>query len=156
MKFFKFGRASKPETPEESPTDSGEFLMPTHPAPPGSTVVMLVEDEPALRTLFGGALRAAGYYVTEARNGLEGLKAAQTAGRVDLVVTDLVMPFMTGAELAQKLRETHPETPFIFVSAFMVDEMVGRNSHLLHKPFSATTLVAKVREVIGPPAVAAK
>ena len=154
MRLFRFGQNAAPNPTPDAAPDSGEFLNPTHAAPEGVTVVMLVEDEPALRTLYGAALRRAGYYVTEARNGLEALKAVETAGRIDVVVTDLVMPFMSGAELAVQLRKDRPELPFIFVSGYMVDEMVSGNSHLLHKPFGATALLDKVRDVAGPPAAA--
>jgi CheY-like chemotaxis protein len=68
--------------------------------------ILLVEDDPAVRRLFANALTRAGYRVHEARNGLEALKVFDTAGAgVDLVLTDMRMPYMGGAELTRHLRE---------------------------------------------------
>ena len=112
--------------------------------------ILLVEDEPAVRGLFALSLRKEGYHVMEASNGAEARAVVEQSGRVDLVVTDVVMPIMKGTELAARLRETHPDLRFIFVSGYVVHEHLGPNSVLLQKPFVRQDLVRKVAEVLGP------
>jgi two-component system, cell cycle sensor histidine kinase and response regulator CckA len=112
--------------------------------------ILLVEDEPAVRGLFALSLRKEGYHVMEASNGAEALAVVEQSGRVDLVVTDVVMPIMKGTELASRLRETHPNLQFIFVSGYVVHDHLGPNSVLLQKPFVRQDLVRKVAEVLGP------
>lgn len=144
MKFPKFG-ASKP-APVAAPA-------PVDPGPPGATVILLVDDEPAVRNLFALALRREGYHVLEAGNGAEGLEIAAQLEHIDLVVTDVVMPVMKGPEFAAKLREQRPDTKFIFVSGYLVSDDLGANAHMLAKPFLRQDLVKKVYDVVGPPAV---
>lgn len=141
LKFPKFG-TSKPEPAGPPPVDQG---------PPGATVVLLVDDEPAVRNLFGLALRREGYHVVEANNGLEALEVAKQLDHIDLVVTDIVMPAMKGPELAAKLRERLPDMKFVFVSGYLVSDDLGPNAHMLAKPFLRQDLVKKVFDVIGPP-----
>lgn len=120
------------------------------PIPANVPAILLVEDEPAVRGLFALSLRKEGYHVMEASNGAEALAVVEQAGRVDLVVTDVVMPIMKGTELAARLRETHPGLQFIFVSGYVVHDHLGPNSVLLQKPFVRQDLVRKVAEVLGP------
>jgi two-component system cell cycle sensor histidine kinase/response regulator CckA len=119
--------------------------------PPGAIVILLVEDEPAVRGLFAASLRRVGYVVIEARNGAEGLEAAGQADHIDLVVTDIVMPVMKGPDLAAKLREQHPDLRFLFVSGYLVDEQLGPNADIMQKPFKQAELVRKIADLIGPP-----
>lgn len=120
------------------------------PIPDNAAVILLVEDEPAVRGLFAMSLRKDGYYVLEASNGAEALAVIEQAGRVDLVVTDVMMPIMKGTELATRLRETYPQLRFIFVSGYVVHDHLGPNSVLLQKPFVRQDLVKKVADVLGP------
>jgi two-component system, cell cycle sensor histidine kinase and response regulator CckA len=79
--------------------------------------ILLVEDEPAVRLLFAQALARAGYQVFEARNGQEALKVFDQHGdAIDLLLTDLRMPYMGGAELAQQLRARRKKLKLISVS----------------------------------------
>ena len=119
--------------------------------PDDGAVILLVEDEPAVRGLFALSLRRDGYFVLEAANGAEALDVVGAAGRVDLVVTDVVMPIMKGTELAKRLRETYPDLRFIFVSGYVVHDELGPNAVLLQKPFLREDLVRKVTDVLGPP-----
>ena len=121
------------------------------PAPIGATVVLMVDDEPAQRQLFAFALRREGYYVLEACNGAEALDIAGIAGRVDLVVTDVMMPVMKGPELAARIRERLPDVEIIFVSGYLVTEELGPNAHVLQKPFVRQDLVKHVFDIIGAP-----
>jgi len=113
-------------------------------------VVLLVDDEPAVRNLFALALRREGYHVVEASNGVEALELATQLDHLDLVVTDIVMPVMKGPEFAMKLREARPDMKFVFVSGYLVSDDLGPNSTMLAKPFMRQDLVKKVFDVIGP------
>lgn len=119
--------------------------------PEGVPIVLLVEDEPAVRGLFAMSLRKDGYFVVEASNGAEALAVVEQTGRVDLVVTDVVMPIMKGTELAQRLREKFPDLRFIFVSGYVVHDELGPNAELLQKPFLRGDLLKRVVAVLGPP-----
>lgn len=135
-----------------NPTPKAEpSAPPIGPIPEGVPIVLLVEDEPAVRGLFAMSLRKDGYFVIEASNGAEALTAVEEAGRVDLVVTDVVMPVMKGTELAQRLRAKFPTLRFIFVSGYVVHDELGPNAELLQKPFLKGDLLKRVVAVLGPP-----
>jgi two-component system cell cycle sensor histidine kinase/response regulator CckA len=141
----KFGNTAKREKDKE-----GAEPVVVPPPPEGATVLLLVEDEPAVRGLFAMSLRRDGYYVLEASNGAEALTVVEQAGRVDLVITDVVMPVMKGPELATRLREKLPDLRFIFVSGYLVSEELGPNAQLLQKPFVRQDLLKKVFDILGP------
>ncbi len=145
LKFPRFGTAA-PKRPDAEPATIG-------PAPEGATVILMVEDEPAVRGLFAHALRRDGYYVLEASNGQEALDITAKAGRLDLVITDVMMPVMRGPELASKLRQQFPNLRFIFVSGYLVDEELGPNASMLQKPFVRGQLTQMVLELAGPASV---
>jgi two-component system cell cycle sensor histidine kinase/response regulator CckA len=111
--------------------------------------ILLVEDEPAVRQLFAQALIRAGYRVHEARNGQEAVKVFDQHGDgIDLLVTDLRMPYMGGAELAHHLRARRKTLKLICVSGYAGADQTEMASDLLAKPFSRDALLAKVREVL--------
>ena len=86
-------------------------------APRGTESILLVEDEDAVRELVRRILTAGGYAVLEARNGREGLKLCEThAGKIDLLVTDVVMPELGGRELAEAALKLRPGLKVVFVS----------------------------------------
>lgn len=142
MRFPRFGAAPTEVEPAGPP--------PVGPIPPNATVVLLVEDEPAVRSLFGFALRREGYHVLEAGHGVEALEVADQVDHIDLVVTDIVMPVMKGPEMAVKMRERIPNLPVLFVSGYLVSDDLGPNAQLLTKPFVREDLVRRVVELIGP------
>lgn len=111
--------------------------------------ILLVEDEPAVRQLFAQALMRAGYRVHEARNGAEALKVFDEHGdAIDLLLTDLRMPYMGGAELAQHLRNRRKTLKLICVSGYPGGTDLEVGTDFLAKPFSRDDLLAKVREVL--------
>jgi PAS domain S-box-containing protein len=121
----------------------------------GSETVLLVEDETELRTLARNILSSYGYKVLEAVNGEDALKiAAAHSGRIDLMITDVVMPKLGGRDLARKLVAMRPETKVIFMSGYDSDA-VARHGVLepgtdyLEKPFSVEILMRKVREILS-------
>jgi CheY-like chemotaxis protein len=111
--------------------------------------ILLVEDEPAVRQLFLTALTRAGYRVYEARNGQEALKMFDQYGdSIDLLLTDLRMPYMGGVELAQHLRARRKSLKLIAISGYAGNTEDELTSDFLAKPFSRDDLLAKVREVL--------
>ncbi len=111
--------------------------------------ILLVEDEPAVRQLFMLALTRAGYRVFEARNGQEALKMFDQHGdSIDLLLTDLRMPYMGGAELAQHLRARRKSLKLIAISGYAGSTEHELKADFLAKPFSREDLLAKVREVL--------
>ncbi|HEX4782921.1 MAG TPA: PAS domain S-box protein [Candidatus Sulfotelmatobacter sp.] len=138
-----------------------EGLAERHPAPAaptalgGSETVLLVEDEESVRQLVRETLAAKGYRVMEASNGEGGLSAAaQHNGKIDLVITDVVMPGMGGRELVKQLAQTCPETKVLYLSGYTEDAIFSEGTlesgaAFLQKPFTLQSLARKVREVLG-------
>ena len=119
--------------------------------PPGHSreTILLVEDEPAVRQLFAQALTRAGYRVYEARNGQEAIKVFdQHSEVVDLLLTDMRMPYMGGAELAQHLRARSHTLKLLCISGYPGGDAKDLGADFLAKPFSRDDLLAKVREVL--------
>ena len=123
--------------------------------------VLLVEDEDAVRSLVRQVLAAEGYRVLTAGDGDEALRMASEHGRgIDLLLTDLVMPGMTGRELALQLQPQHPETRVLFMSGYSTAAYgesgeLGEHAQFLHKPFTPEALVRRVRELLAAPPAAA-
>jgi two-component system cell cycle sensor histidine kinase/response regulator CckA len=135
---------------------SDEVDEPTSSAgvPHGTESILLVEDDEPVRRLAMQILRTAGYAVSETASGNEALKlAADKTRRIDLVVTDVVMPGMTGREMAERLAMIRPGIKVLFVSGYANDAAVNRGvlppgTAFLQKPFTLATLTQKVREVL--------
>jgi signal transduction histidine kinase/CheY-like chemotaxis protein len=122
-------------------------------APKGSEVILLVEDEDAVRQLARAILEASGYVVHEASNGREGLVACETcAGAIDLLLTDVVMPQLGGRELADMAKKLRPDMKVLFMSGHTEDvvikEGVQKGTAFLQKPFTPAGLAEKVRETL--------
>jgi len=120
----------------------------------GSETVLLVEDEDIVRNLCVRILERLGYKVLQARNGAEAIVLAQGYGdRIDLLLTDVVMPGMNGAELARQLVLHHPEGKVLFTSGY-TDDAIVRHGILkegvsfIGKPYTPSALVKKVRGVL--------
>ncbi len=127
-------------------------------APPvvagGSETVLVVEDEEAVRHLVCRVLRSKGYRVLEAPHAEAALALAETAGTIDLLVTDLVMPGLGGAALASRLVALRPALRVVFITGYAIEAVerqgeLAVGSALLEKPFSADQLARKVREALA-------
>ncbi len=120
----------------------------------GTETILLVEDEPSVRTLVRDELRKLGYRVVEAKNGVEAcLLATQQAASLQLLLTDVVMPGMGGRELAQHLSVIKPDLRTLFISGYMDDVgvMAGQEegtSSFLQKPFTPEVLGRAVRNLL--------
>jgi CheY-like chemotaxis protein len=122
--------------------------------PRGTETLLLVEDEDGVRALAQITLRNCGYTLLEAANGREALdRAAGHAGPIHLLVTDVVMPHLGGRELAEQLRAARPGLLVLYLSGYTNDEVLHRgvavaDEAFLQKPYTPSTLAAKVREVL--------
>lgn len=120
----------------------------------GTETILLVEDEDALRRAAVEFLTLRGYKVLEARNGLDAAAIAKNHPLpIQLAVSDVVMPQMSGGELAIELESTRPETKLLFVSGYpgqtVIDHKVtGAENNFLQKPFTLKQLAKKVRTVL--------
>lgn len=119
---------------------------------PAAATILVVEDEPAVRGLFTEALRRDGYHVLEARNGAEALQVFdQVDGAIDVLVTDMRMPYVGGGELASRLKARRPGLRMLFVSGYASDVELGPNTALLQKPFVRADLLHAIRELLSRP-----
>jgi len=116
---------------------------------PTLETILLVEDEPAVRQLFAQALQRAGYSVREARNGQEAMKLFdEHGGSIDMLLTDMRMPYMGGAELAHHLRGRRRSLKLLCISGYPGTLDAELAIDFLAKPFSRDDLLKKVREVL--------
>jgi CheY-like chemotaxis protein len=118
----------------------------------GHETILVVEDEASVRELIRDELRKLGYRVFEAKNGLEACQVAlQQMADLQLLLTDIVMPGMSGTELAQHLRAIKPELNLLFISGYTDDVGIGGTdeaSAYLQKPFTPEALSKLVRELL--------
>jgi PAS domain S-box-containing protein len=130
--------------------------------PGGAETVLVAEDQAEVRRLALRILKSNGYDLLEASNGPEALEVSRNhAGPIHLLVTDVVMPGMTGRELATRLLELRPQIKVLYMSGYSAD-VIGHQGVLdpgvtcLPKPFTPAELALKVREVLGQPRAAGR
>jgi two-component system, cell cycle sensor histidine kinase and response regulator CckA len=126
-------------------------------AGPGAETILIAEDEPGIRELISLTLQDDGYTVLEAPDGKEALvvfSQLPAGGKIDLLLTDLMMPHMRGDELATEVNRLFPETKILFCTAYpeglpICSKMSQQGFPFLQKPVSMNALKRKVREVLG-------
>lgn len=122
--------------------------------------ILVVDDEEPLRTVVVDLLGHLGYCTLSAANGHHAIEVAEAyPGRIDLLLTDVVMHPLTGPALAEKLMSLRPEMKVIYISgnayaSLAPDGVLKPGTVLVHKPFTMKILSAKLREVLGDPATA--
>ena len=146
-----FPRAGQPAEPVDMFKENGNEKLLAR----GTETLLLVEDEPSVRHLTGNILEAQGYNVLRANNGQDGLRVASEykQGPIDLVITDIVMPQMSGKVMAEWLKATYPDLKILFISGY-TDDAIAQHGVLeagdafLPKPYSPATLAGKVRSML--------
>jgi len=122
-------------------------------APAGSEQILVVEDEAVVRRVLVSMLRRNGYQVIAAATPSEALEAvADPSLHIDLLVSDVVMPEMSGVEMFERMRELRPALPVLYVSGYAHDVVTNRGVeavHLLQKPFSQREMTARIRSLLG-------
>ena len=145
--FTVYFPAAPAETDDSAPIKSVS-------APKGKETILLVEDEAAVRTLAQTFLGRVGYNVLAADSGPAAIALwEQHRGHVDVLLTDVIMPQMSGGDLAHKLREINPRLKILFMSGY-TDDMIASHgvlageTQLIQKPFSSEALARKLRDVL--------
>jgi CheY-like chemotaxis protein len=124
------------------------------PLPTGGETLLVIEDDDGIRALTRRILEGCGYAVLAAADGREALAAAEGhGGRIDLLVTDVVMPHLGGGRLAERLAARRPGLKVLYLSGYADDAVVRhgvleRGAAFLQKPFTVAGLARKVREVL--------
>ena len=123
------------------------------PWPHGRETVLVVDDRAAIRDLVRETLEPCGYKILEASDGQEGLEVFERqANQIDLVITDLIMPRLGGAELGRLVKQRRPETKILYVTGYSGESpIVEASGRLLQKPFTPEALAKKVRETLSRP-----
>jgi len=120
----------------------------------GTETILLVEDEPAVRRSTAEFLRLHGYNIIEARDGVDALTLASGHNTIDLVVTDVVMPRMSGGTLAKEIAKVRPHARFLFVSGYagktiLDHKVVDLETNFLQKPYTLRQLSSKIRNALN-------
>ena len=142
----------------DEPSEAHGTTPISHAAAGGSETILLVEDEDSVRQLVRETLESRGYRVLEAANGDAALGlAASQPDTIHLIITDVVMPGLSGHELVQQLLSVRPDIKALYLSgyaqeAFSVPAAADAPKTFLQKPFTLQSLSRKVREILGPPA----
>ncbi len=140
-------------TPRLAVTRGGRTAAPRA-AGSGPPRILLVEDDPSLRAVFVNFLRHAGYEVVEAQDGADALAVLdREPAPVDLVVTDVVMPYTGGPALVERLRARLPDIPVLYLSGYaldteLADDATAETAHL-QKPLTRSALLAEVASLLG-------
>ncbi len=118
-------------------------------ASPNGHLILVVDDEPIVVRSATAALASSGYMVLVAENGAAGLEAfMRSPDDIDLVLTDIVMPFMDGLAMAERIREIRPDVPILLMTAYsdaVIKTMSDTELPLIRKPFLADDLIRAVR-----------
>ena len=148
------GTTFKVYLPQIEAAEKIEPLKPESEIPHGSETILLLEDEDIVRNLTRQILESAGYKVVEAARGEEAIKSFQAEnGSIDLLLTDVVMPEMSGKEVADRICELRPSMKVLFMSGYTDEAIVHHgvldsNVQFIQKPFTPAALAIKIREVL--------
>ena len=145
------GAAFHVRFPAVDDVPAGQIVPPA--APGGVETVLLVEDEVVLRRLAHRVLTQHGYTVLEAGDGHEALAVVEeTDGPIDLVLTDVVMPNLSGPELGERMSSLRPEAKVVYMSGYTDADgssaAIDRGAEFIAKPFTPSALIAKLRAVL--------
>ncbi|MEP6923201.1 MAG: response regulator, partial [Pyrinomonadaceae bacterium] len=125
--------------------------------PQGSETILVVDDEDSVRELIREILETCGYQVMEAKNGHEAMEVYEReVEKIDLVITDLLMPMMSGQSLVDLLSFSHLQKRILYISGYLDDHLTNQDENktkqnFIEKPFKAENLAQKVREILDSP-----
>jgi CheY-like chemotaxis protein len=144
-----FPRAEQPGVPSDAASDPDGARR-------GNERILLVEDDADVRTFAGRVLRRSGYEVSEASSGMEALGHLEQGPQPHLVLTDMIMPGMSGRDLAGHVAKRYPGIRILFTSGYPDHRIVSgdgldREVNLIEKPFSARSLLSRVRKALDRP-----
>ena len=143
-----------PEVSSSAAFKTGEYKIVANEQARGSETILLVEDEAAVRGLTSRILEKQGYRVIVAQHGREAMDiATKEEGRIDLVLTDIVMPGMNGRGLVERLAGIRPRIKSLYMSGYTDDDIIRRgfiepSKSFLQKPFTSDALLQTVRKVL--------
>jgi signal transduction histidine kinase/CheY-like chemotaxis protein len=147
---FKIYLPRTSATPERAPKRDSDNL------PRGTESLLIVEDDKAVRKMIVTALGECGYRIQEACSAVEALPLLENDIHFDLVITDVIMPRMSGKELHDRIKIHAPEMKVLFISGYTDDILAhsgvpGESASFLEKPFSPARLARKIREILDDP-----
>jgi CheY-like chemotaxis protein len=141
------------------PASDRDLTHPDEPrpeTPPGTgQAILVVEDEDAVREIVVRILTRSGYHVLQAATAKDALEVCTSPGvHIDALLTDVIMPEMTGPQLAERLRTVRADLPVLLMSGYTAGSLPGHrelaeNLPLIRKPFDAATLLQHVRELLA-------
>jgi two-component system cell cycle sensor histidine kinase/response regulator CckA len=143
-----------PSALEATPPQAAPVKLGDNHIPRGTETILLAEDDPAVRELAGDTLRLQGYTILEATHGLEALQIVENHhGPLHLLLTDVIMPYMGGRELAGHLSARQPRLKIIYISGYAEsiithDGVLESGINFIQKPFLPGDLARKVRQVL--------
>ena len=116
--------------------------------------ILLVDDEAGVRTLIAEILRDAGYDVTEAKDGVQGLEQIRTDPSIDIVISDVGMPRMNGVDMIKQARVGRPELEVLFITGYaqksvFLEDQLDHRTYLLTKPFAMDALLQRVADILS-------
>jgi len=116
--------------------------------------VLVVEDDPSVRVLVIEVLQELGYTAIEAEDGQSALDRLQSAGALDLMITDVGLPGMNGRQLAEIVRQSHADLPILFMTGYAPGakvraDFLAPGMQMIEKPFMVDALAAKIREILA-------
>jgi CheY-like chemotaxis protein len=123
-----------------------------------SATVLVVDDDPIILDLVKEQISAYGYQTIVVSNGEDALQVASQETKIDLLLTDIMMPMMNGVDLAKQFVANYPETKVLFMSGYICPSIanygIQDSEHaFLQKPFTQNTLISKMRNVLDDPAI---
>ena len=138
--YFPKGQASPPSRDPQATPDIDLA---------GTETILVVDDEPAVRSVIVRTLHRQGFTTIECASGADALEPLRTGSRpIDLLLTDAIMPGMTGLELITRARSLHPHLPVLLMSGYAADDL-DADVPYISKPFSAEQLLTRIRQILG-------
>jgi CheY-like chemotaxis protein len=146
-------RMTEAEQPRAVPAGKDDGGLAPMPRAKPNEVILLVEDSDGVRAYAKDVLEELGYWVIEAVNSEEAMRLVSAKPRIDLLFTDVVLPGISGRELADQIKQLYPHIPVLFTTGYTRNAIVhqGRldpDIHLLNKPYTQQDLARKVRELL--------